>query len=113
MRAMSETTTKRDAQTKAARYAADIIRANIFEGLLSPGQRLIESELMAELDVGRSTIREALLQLDAEGIVELRHQRGSRVRRCRRPRAKCRAVPRGSRAAGAARPLPAPENGRG
>ena len=81
MRAMSETTTKRDTQTKAARYAADIIRANIFEGLLSPGQRLIESELMAELDVGRSTIREALLQLDAEGIVELRHQRGSRVRR--------------------------------
>lgn len=81
IRAMRENNTKRDTQTKAARYAADIIRANIFEGLLSPGQRLIEAELMAELDVGRSTIREALLQLDAEGIVELRHQRGSRVRR--------------------------------
>jgi DNA-binding GntR family transcriptional regulator len=78
---MTDVTTKRPGEKKAARYAADIIRANIFEGLLAPGQRLIESELMAELDVGRSTIREALLQLDAEGIVELRHQRGSCVRR--------------------------------
>lgn len=78
---MQDNRSTRDGQKKAARYAADIIRANILEGLLSPGQRLIESELMAELDVGRSTIREALLQLDAEGIVELRHQRGSSVRR--------------------------------
>jgi DNA-binding GntR family transcriptional regulator len=52
--------------------------------MLSPGQRLIESELMTELDVGRSTIREAFLKLEAEGFVELRHQRGAIVRRMTR-----------------------------
>lgn len=67
--------------TKAALYAAEAIRARILQGLLSPGQRLIESDLMAELDVGRSTIREAFLRLDADGFVELRHQRGAVVRR--------------------------------
>src|SRR5688572_32960683 len=70
--------------TKAALYAAQAIRTRILEGLLSPGQRLIESDLMAELDVGRSTIREAFLKLDAEGLVELRHQRGAIVRRLTR-----------------------------
>jgi DNA-binding GntR family transcriptional regulator len=70
--------------TKAASYAADAIRARIIEGLLSPGQRLIEADLMAELDVGRSTIREAFLRLDADGFVELRHQRGAVVRRLTR-----------------------------
>jgi DNA-binding GntR family transcriptional regulator len=70
--------------TKAAQFAAEAIRTRILEGLLSPGQRLIESDLMAELDVGRSTIREAFLRLDADGVVELRHQRGAIVRRLTR-----------------------------
>lgn len=70
--------------TKAALYAAEAIRARILEGLFSPGQRLIESDLMADLDVGRSTIREAFLRLDADGFVELRHQRGAVVRRLTR-----------------------------
>jgi DNA-binding GntR family transcriptional regulator len=70
--------------TKAAFFAAESIRNMILEGMLAPGQRLIESELMEELDVGRSTIREAFLRLDAEGFVELRHQRGAVVRRLSR-----------------------------
>jgi DNA-binding GntR family transcriptional regulator len=70
--------------TKAALFAAEAIRTRILEGLLSPGQRLIESDLMTELDVGRSTIREAFLRLDADGFVELRHQRGAIVRRLSR-----------------------------
>lgn len=70
--------------TKAALYAAEAIRTRILEGLFSPGQRLIESDLMTELDVGRSTIREAFLRLDADGFVELRHQRGAVVRRLTR-----------------------------
>src|SRR5690606_14547851 len=62
---------------KAAEFAAERIRQKILDGFLSPGQRLIEAELMTELDVGRSTIREAYLKLDSEGFVELRHQRGA------------------------------------
>lgn len=69
---------------KAAKYAAEIIRLKILDGMLSPGQRLIESDLMSELEVGRSTIREAFLKLEAEGFVELRHQRGAIVRRMTR-----------------------------
>jgi DNA-binding GntR family transcriptional regulator len=75
---------EKSSDTKAAMYAAEAIRTRILEGLLSPGQRLIESDLMAELDVGRSTIREAFLRLDADGLVELRHQRGAVVRRMTR-----------------------------
>jgi DNA-binding GntR family transcriptional regulator len=74
----------RSPDTKAAKHAAEIIRFKILDGLLSPGQRLIEPDLMTELDVGRSTIREAFLKLDAEGFVELRHQRGAIVRRLTR-----------------------------
>ena len=70
--------------TKAAMHAAEVIRLKILEGLLSPGQRLIEPDLMSELGVGRSTIREAFLRLDAEGYVELRHQRGAIVKRMTR-----------------------------
>jgi len=72
------------ADTKAAMHAAEVIRLKILEGLLSPGQRLIEPDLMSELGVGRSTIREAFLRLDAEGYVELRHQRGAIVKRMTR-----------------------------
>jgi DNA-binding GntR family transcriptional regulator len=72
------------ADTKAAMHAAEVIRLKILEGLLSPGQRLIEPDLMSELGVGRSTIREAFLRLDSEGYVELRHQRGAIVRRMTR-----------------------------
>jgi len=69
---------------KAANLAAEAIRSRILDSLLSPGQRLIEAELMAELDVGRSTIREAFLRLESDGLVELRHQRGAMVRRLSR-----------------------------
>ena len=75
---------ERTPDKKAAKYAAEIIRLKILDGMLSPGQRLIELDLMAELDVGRSTIREAFLKLEAEGFVELRHQRGAIVRRMTR-----------------------------
>jgi DNA-binding GntR family transcriptional regulator len=65
---------------KAAGLAASVLRARIEDGVLAPGQRLIESELMAEIAVARSTLREAFLILEAEGLVELRHQRGAVVR---------------------------------
>ena len=39
---------------------------------------------MAQLPVGRSTLREAFLKLAADGLVELQHQRGACVRRMTR-----------------------------
>lgn len=71
-------------EVKVARSVADILRERILKGALAPGQRLIEADLVAELGVSRSALREAFLQLDAEGLVELRHQRGAAVTRINR-----------------------------
>ena len=37
---------ERTPDKKAAKYAAEIIRLKILDGMLSPGQRLIETDLM-------------------------------------------------------------------
>src|SRR5690606_13756470 len=48
------------------------------------GQRLVEPDLMVQYDVGRSTVREALARLEAQGIGEIQLNRGARIRQlCR------------------------------
>lgn len=55
----------------AYQAAADRLRRAILESDLLPGQILpSERELSLQLRVGRSTVREALRQLHAEGLVE-------------------------------------------
>jgi DNA-binding GntR family transcriptional regulator len=54
----------------------DKLRAAIASGRFAPGQRLIERELCTLLGVGRTSIREALRQLDAEGLVSTVPHRG-------------------------------------
>jgi len=66
---------------KAATRVAYRLRQWILDGELAPGQRLIEADLLKLLKASRSTLREALLQLDGEGLVELVHQRGAFVTR--------------------------------
>ncbi|MDB5971516.1 MAG: GntR family transcriptional regulator [Hydrocarboniphaga sp.] len=60
--------------------AVDYIDRLIGSGQLAPGQRLIESDLISELGVGRMPIREALRILAGDGIVELIPNRGARIR---------------------------------
>lgn len=43
-------------------------------------QRLIEAELAQELDTSRFIVRNALLQLEADGLIEIQPNRGARVR---------------------------------
>jgi DNA-binding GntR family transcriptional regulator len=62
------------------RLAAEVLR-RLRDGELAPGQRLIESELVAEFGAGRSTVREALSRLAAEGHLVLERNRGAVVRR--------------------------------
>lgn len=64
----------------ASAAATELIRAAIVEGRLEPGQRLREAELASELGISRTPIREALLLLQAEGLVEASPNRGSTVR---------------------------------
>lgn len=67
-------------EARLAQSVAEEIRALIMREGLSAGDKLpTESELMARFQVGRSTIREAVKQLQAENIVTIRHGRGSFV----------------------------------
>jgi DNA-binding GntR family transcriptional regulator len=65
----------------AARDAAErTLRAAIARGELSPGHRLVEAELAEQIGVNRSSVRQALDALIAEGLVERIPNRGARVR---------------------------------
>lgn len=52
------------------------LRTAISTGTFKPGQRLIERELCEQTGVGRTSIREALRQLEAEGLVATVPHRG-------------------------------------
>lgn len=60
---------------------AEELRRSLFEGELGPGTRLREVALAAALGVSRSTIREALGLLVAEGLAVRVPHRGTQVRR--------------------------------
>ena len=57
----------------------DEIEEEILTGLLRPGERLEEAQLAHRFGVSRTPIREALLQLAANGLVEFRPRRGAVV----------------------------------
>jgi DNA-binding GntR family transcriptional regulator len=52
------------------------IRSAIANGVFEPGQRLVERELCEQIGVGRTSVREALRQLEAEGLVTVYPHRG-------------------------------------
>jgi DNA-binding GntR family transcriptional regulator len=58
----------------------DRLREDIVSGALPPGTRLLEAQLSAAMGVSRSPIREALRQLEADGLVESRAHSGAYVR---------------------------------
>jgi DNA-binding GntR family transcriptional regulator len=65
----------------AARDAAErVLRAEISRGELAPGHRLVEAELAERIGVNRSSVRQAIDALIAEGLVERIPHRGARVR---------------------------------
>ena len=57
-----------------------LIRAAIIDGRLQPGQPLREVDLANQLGTSRTPIREALLMLEQEGLVEAVRNRGAVVR---------------------------------
>jgi DNA-binding GntR family transcriptional regulator len=66
---------------KAARSTAlSSLRRAILSGDVAPGQRLVEEELAATFGVTRQSMRAALLDLTADGLVERIPNRGARVR---------------------------------
>lgn len=58
----------------------EVLRGEIVEGRLAPGQRLTERELTEMLGVSRTVLRESLRQLESEGLVSLIPNKGPVVR---------------------------------
>ena len=67
-----------DNQTHTEKLAADIANA-ILSGAFPPGSRLDEQTLAHRYNVSRTPVREALRQLTATGLIEIRPRRGAVV----------------------------------
>lgn len=64
----------------------ETIEESIATGDLPPGAKLDEAELIARFEVSRTPVREALLQLAAAGMVEMKPRHGAVVTRIGLPR---------------------------
>lgn len=58
----------------------DVLRAELFNGVLCPGEKLRMVELARRFSVSQSVVREALTRLAEQGLVVAKPQRGFRVR---------------------------------
>ena len=58
---------------------ADIIRKRIIYQELEPGQKIVEQDLAKEFKTSRAPIREALRQLELEGLVNIIPNKGAYV----------------------------------
>jgi DNA-binding GntR family transcriptional regulator len=64
-----------------AAAARDALREAIRRGEYLPGERLIEAQLCQRLGASRFTVRAALQDLVAEGLVEVQRNKGAQVRK--------------------------------
>jgi DNA-binding GntR family transcriptional regulator len=107
---------RRLAGAAGRRLAGERLRQAILAGDMAPGQRLVEEELAGMLDVTRASLRAALFDLTAEGLVERIPNRGARVRAVTVDEAvaitECRMVLEGLCAAKAAERVTEPEAAR-
>ena len=55
------------------------LRARIFSGELSAGSDHLESELADLLEMSRTPVREAVLTLESQGLLEMRPRKGVRI----------------------------------
>jgi DNA-binding GntR family transcriptional regulator len=58
----------------------DQLRQSIIAGRLNPGERLVERELISMMGVSRTVVREALRQLESEGLITIIPNKGPVVR---------------------------------
>src|SRR6185437_15739266 len=50
-------------------WVFECLRPSIVSGDLTPGQRIVEADLAKQLEVSKSPVREAILQLKQDGLV--------------------------------------------
>ncbi len=71
--------TKRQSRETGREYALRTLKDNIIRLELAPGAMLSENELAAQMGLSRTPVREALVELEKVGIVEIYPQRGSAI----------------------------------
>jgi DNA-binding GntR family transcriptional regulator len=68
-----------DRPPSAARRAYEHVKARLLDGTYRDGSLLSEGVVAQELDISRTPVREAFLQLEGEGLLELYPKRGALV----------------------------------
>lgn len=68
-----------DTPKNTADLVADSLRSAILQGKFKAGESLKQDEIANELKVSKIPVREALIQLQAEGLVMMRQNRGAVV----------------------------------
>ena len=63
----------------AAQLAYDYVKARLLDGRFAGGTLLSENEIAQRLNVSRTPVRQAFVQLEAEGLLELYPRRGALV----------------------------------
>lgn len=71
--------TERMEHESAKQYAYRIMRRNILLLDMKPGEVIVEKDISSKLQLSRTPVREALLELCRERLVEIYPQRGTRV----------------------------------
>lgn len=83
---MDASTPSHKPAARAAQALRETLEYDIAVGLYPPGTRLDEVSLATRFQVSRTPIREALIELSASGLVEIRPRRGAFVREIGIPR---------------------------
>ena len=66
-------------RTTRATEAYAVLRRRILDNVYPPGHQVLESELAEELGISRTPMRETMMRLAAEGLVEVVPRHGMRV----------------------------------
>lgn len=68
-------------QSRLADDVYEQILSAIVNGQIVPGERLIQEKIAAEINISRTPVREALLRLEQEGILEISGRKGFSIRK--------------------------------
>jgi len=66
---MNKAVLKKVSTSTLRQRTAERVRDAILDGSLPPGEKLVERELASQLVCSQATVREALVQLEAEGFI--------------------------------------------
>jgi len=69
-----------DIQQRLADDVYEQILSAIVTGQIAPGERLIQEKIASEINISRTPVREALLRLEQEGVLEMQGRKGFAIR---------------------------------